>query len=98
MSKNKLSKFFVLLSIGTLMALFFSVVNQSYNNLIKATTEIKDNPLTRNISPDLDLEIIDEIEKREELNSFNFYITSPSSSINDTDTIKEVENEMELTP
>lgn len=98
MFKNRLSKIFVLISIGTFIALFFSVVSQSYSNLIRATTEIKDNPLTRNISPDLDLSIIDEIEIRQELSPLNFYISPPSSTISAEEISRELENEVELIP
>lgn len=67
MSKIKFSKYLVLISFITLVAIFFSVVSQSYNNLIKSTEEIQQNPLMRSITPDLDIEVLDEIEKRQEL-------------------------------
>lgn len=67
MLKIKLSRYFVFLSICTFLAIFFFVVQQSYNNIIKATTEAKTSSLTRSVSPDLDIEVIDEIEKRQEL-------------------------------
>lgn len=67
MSKIKFSKYLVLISFITLVAIFFSVVSQSYNNLIKSTEEIQQNPLMRSITPDLDIEVLDEIEKRQEI-------------------------------
>lgn len=67
MSKIKFSKYLVLISFISLVAIFFSVVSQSYNNLIKSTEEIQQNPLMRSITPDLDIEVLDEIEKRQEL-------------------------------
>ncbi len=67
MSKIKLSKYLVLISIFTFIAIFFSVVSQSYNNLIKSSEENENNPLIRSVSPDLDIEVLDEIEKRQEV-------------------------------
>jgi len=85
MSKIKFSKYLVLISIFTFIAIFFSVVSQSYNNLIKSTAEIENNPLIRSVSPDLDLNVLNEIEKRQEL-------SSPSLDINN---LNEVENKIE---
>jgi len=67
MSKIKLSKYLVLISIFTFIAIFFSVVSQSYNNLIKSTEENQNYPLIRSVSPDLDIDVLDEIEKRQEV-------------------------------
>ena len=67
MSKIKLSKYLVLISIFTFIAIFFSVVSQSYNNLIKSSEENQNNPLIRSVSPDLDIDVLDEIEKRQEV-------------------------------
>jgi len=85
MFKIKFSKYLVLISIFTFIAIFFSVMSQSYNNLIKSTTEIQDNPLIRSISPDLEIEVLDEIEKRQELSSPNLYVNK----------LNEVENKVE---
>jgi hypothetical protein len=68
MLKNKLSQYFVLLGIFTFSAIFFLVVQQSYNNLIRATIEVKSSPLIRSVSPNLDIGVLDEIEKRKETN------------------------------
>lgn len=87
MSKIKLSKYLVLISIFTFIAIFFSVVSQSYNNLIKSTEEIQDNPLIRSVSPDLDIDVLSEIEKRQEFLSPNL----------DTSNLNEVENKVEPT-
>jgi len=66
MSKNKLPQYFVILSICTFLAIFFFVIQQSYINLMRATTEAKNSPLIRSVSPNLNIEILDEIEKRQE--------------------------------
>jgi hypothetical protein len=67
MSKIKFSKYLVIISIFTFVAIFFSVVSKSYDNLIKSTAEIENNPLIRSVSPDLEIGVLDEIEKRQEL-------------------------------
>ena len=94
MSKIKLSKYFVFISIITLLTIFFFVVSQSYNNLMQATIENENNPLTRSISTDLDIDVIDEIEKRQELAPLSFQISSTSSSLD----ISGIENGQELIP
>jgi hypothetical protein len=77
MSKIKFSKYLILLSIFTFIALFFSVVSQSYNNLIKSSEEIKNDPLLHSVSPDLDIDVLDEIEKRPEI-PFTLEINNPN--------------------
>jgi len=67
MLKSKLPQYFVFLSVCTFLALFFFVVQQSYNNLISATAAAKNNPLIRSVSPNLDIGVLDEIEKRQEI-------------------------------
>jgi hypothetical protein len=67
MRKNKLPQFFVFLGICTFLAIFFFVVQQSYNNLIRATVEVQSSPLIRSVSPNLEIDVLDEIEKRQEI-------------------------------
>lgn len=67
MLKDKISRYFVVLSIFTFLAIFFFVVEQSYNNLISATADVKNSPLINSVSPNLDTEVLDEIEKRQEI-------------------------------
>ncbi|HWS48457.1 MAG TPA: hypothetical protein VN174_00220 [Candidatus Methanoperedens sp.] len=68
MQKNKLSQYFLILGIFTFLAIFFFVIQQSYSNLMKASSETKNSPLVRSVSPNLDIDILDEIEKRQETN------------------------------
>lgn len=68
MNKNKFSKYFIIVSVLTFLTIFFQIVQQSYNNLIKSTIEVQQNPLIRSIDPKLDIQVLDEIEKRQELN------------------------------
>ena len=67
MTKNKLPQYFVFLSICTFLAIFFFVVQQSYNNLMKASIEVQNSSLIRSVSPNLEINVLDEIEKRQEL-------------------------------
>lgn len=66
MLKNKLPQYFLFLAISTFIAIFFFVVQQSYTNLMKASSEVKNSPLIRSVSPKLNIEVLDEIEKRQE--------------------------------
>lgn len=68
MSKNKLSQYFVILGICTFLAIFFFVLQQSYDNLMRASSEVKNSPLIRSVSPNLDVDVLEEIEKRQETN------------------------------
>ena len=68
MIKNKLSRYFVAISILTFLAIFIQIVQQSYNNLIKDTISVQQGSLIRSVDPKLDTQILDEIEKRQELN------------------------------
>jgi hypothetical protein len=68
MIKNKLSRYFVIISVLTFLVIFVQIVQQSYNNLIKATVKVQQNPIIRSIDPKLDIQVLDEIEKRQELN------------------------------
>ena len=67
MQKNKLPQYFVFLGICTFLAIFFFVVQQSYSNLIRATAEVQNSSLIRSISPNLDVEVLNEVEKRLEI-------------------------------
>lgn len=67
MNKNKFSRYFIIISVLTFLTIFVQIVQQSYNNLIKSTIEAQQNPLIRSIDPKLDIQVLDEIEKRQEL-------------------------------
>lgn len=67
MADRKLPRYFVFISICTFVAILFSVIQQSYNNLIKASVDLQNNALIKSVSPNLDVEVLDEIEKRQEI-------------------------------
>jgi len=70
---------------------------------MKATKENENNPLTKSISPELDIDVIDEIEKRQELESlpssfFPTLILPEIDDFDDIDNVENIENSLELTP
>lgn len=64
MEKNKISAYFLFISIFTLVTIFFFVVQKSYNNLIKPAEIIKKSDLLKPVEPNLDTSVLDEIEQR----------------------------------
>ncbi|MEK7527425.1 MAG: hypothetical protein AAB574_00205 [Patescibacteria group bacterium] len=67
MKKNKFSRYFFILALTTFLAIFVLITQKSYDNLMKATAEAKKSNLIRPIDPNLDLEVLDLIEKRQEI-------------------------------
>jgi len=67
MKKNKFSRYFLILALTTFSAIFVLITQKSYDNLMKATTEAKKSNLIRPIDPNLDLDVLDQIEKRQEI-------------------------------
>jgi hypothetical protein len=65
MKKTKLSFYFIFISIFTAIAFFVTIVQSSYNTLIKPMNQVKDNKISP-IDSNLDFSVIDEIEKRED--------------------------------
>ncbi|PIU73259.1 hypothetical protein COS78_03285 [Candidatus Shapirobacteria bacterium CG06_land_8_20_14_3_00_40_12] len=66
MKKNKYSRYFLILAVTTFLAIFVLIAQKSYDNLMKATVEAKKSNLIVPIDPNLDLTILDQIEKRKE--------------------------------
>jgi hypothetical protein len=64
MQKNKLSTYFLVARIFTFLEIFFYLVQNSYNNLLKATLEVKQSEILKPIDPNLDVSALDEISKR----------------------------------
>ncbi len=91
MNKKKLSVYFIFISIFSFLTIFSSIVQKSYFNLVNPVKEVDSNKLLTPINPNLDLDIIEEIEKRPEnieSNSINFYPnnnevnSTPSGKVN----------------
>jgi hypothetical protein len=80
MNKNKFSSYFVFISLMTLIAVFFVLVQKSYSNLIKPTAEMESSVLAEPFDPNLDLEVITEIEQHEELSLDEMPLIVPTNS------------------
>jgi hypothetical protein len=75
--KNKLSLYFIFISIFSFITIFFSIVQKSYFNLVNPVKEIESNKLLTPIDPNLNLEVIEEIKNRPEnldYGPLNFFI------------------------
>jgi hypothetical protein len=68
MQKSKLSLYFIFIVIFSFIAIFFTIVQKSYSNLIGPIQKVQQSNLTKPITPQLDTSIIDQIEKRPEYN------------------------------
>jgi hypothetical protein len=91
MKKNKLSIYFIFISIFSFLTIFTIIVQKSYFNLVNPTKEVESNKLLTPIDPNLNLEIIDKISNRPENienGSINFsaFDDIASSSGNKSDT------------
>ncbi len=62
--KKQFSRYFILVSLLTCIAVFFFVVQKSYENLISASTHQEDYSLIKTVSPNLNIQVLDQIEKR----------------------------------
>lgn len=80
MIKNKLSVYFVFISVFTVVTGFTLIVQKSYSNLIGPSQKISTEHLLKKINPVLDTDIIKEIESRpESLDSGEFnFINEPT--------------------
>jgi hypothetical protein len=75
MNKSKLSFYFIFTAFFTFIAIFITIVQSSYNNLINPIKQATDDKLLQPMNPTLDSEIIQEIENRPE------YINSGNTNI-----------------
>jgi len=64
----------------TLIAVFFVLVQKSYSNLVKPTAEMETSVLAEPFDPNLDLEVITEIEQHEELSLDETPLILPTNS------------------
>lgn len=83
MTKNKISLYFIFISIFTAITGFSLIVQKSYSNLIGPTQNIDTSKLLNKIDPNLDTSIIQEIQNRPEISDseeINFIIDTQSLS------------------
>jgi hypothetical protein len=66
MKKNNLSSYFVFISFFTCITLFILIVQKSYSNILGPTQQIKVDQFLDNIDPNLNLEVLKQIEARKE--------------------------------
>lgn len=62
--KKQFSRYFILISLFTCLAVFIFVVQKSYENLISTSTDQQDYSLVKTVSPNLNIQVLNEIEKR----------------------------------
>ena len=62
--KKRISSYLLVVSICTFFAIFFFIVQNSYDNLMKPVEETKASAIIKPINPDLDVTVLDQIEKR----------------------------------
>jgi len=65
MNKSKISFYFIFIAFFTFIAIFLTIVQASYNNLINPTKQVEADKFLEPLNPVLDSEIIQEIEKRQ---------------------------------
>ena len=68
MKKEKISPYLIFISIFTFVTIFILIIQKGYTNLISPINKTQSNSLLNPIDPKLDLDVVNQIEKREELN------------------------------
>lgn len=84
MTKNKLSKYFIFISILSFLTVFSAIIQKSYFNLVNPIKKVESNTLLTPINPDLDVDIIQEIKKRPEnieTESLNFSLSDSIATV-----------------
>jgi len=79
MKKTKLSTYFVFISFFTLITILVTIIQKSYTNLIDPINKVANISYNKIINPQLDLDIIQDIEKK----PINFDETSLFNKISD---------------
>lgn len=65
MNKSKISFYLIFIAFFTFIAIFLTIVQASYNNLMNPTKQVEADKFLEPLNPVLDSEIIQEIEKRQ---------------------------------
>jgi hypothetical protein len=87
MTKNKLSIYFIFISIFSFLTIFISIAQKSYFNLVNPVKEVNSNKLLTPIDPNLNLDVIKDIEKRQEnieYESLNFSLNNNNATSSGT--------------
>lgn len=64
MKKTKISGYFIFISFFTLVTILVTIIQKSYSNLITPSGSVNSASYASTIDPNLELDVIDEIEKR----------------------------------
>jgi len=64
MKKNKISFYFIFISLLTFLTVFFSIVQKSYFSFITPQQSVENDALLSNFNPNLDLTILSIIESK----------------------------------
>jgi phosphoenolpyruvate carboxylase len=67
MSKNKISKYFIFISILTFFVIFLLIVHEAYNKQVKQINEVKEDVTLKSFDPELDMDTIKDIIKKEDI-------------------------------
>ena len=88
MKKNKISFYFIFISLLTFLTVFFSIIQKSYFSFTTPQKSVENNTLLTNFDPNLDLTIISTIESKNKNTdeSFDFSIIKSNKSITPTPT------------
>jgi hypothetical protein len=82
MKKTKISSYFLFITIFSVLALSVYIIQKGYGRLIGPIEKVQTSHLTQPINPHLDIEIINQIEKRQEFdNSIIDQSTTKSASL-----------------
>jgi len=103
MKKNKISFYFIFISLLTFLTVFFSIIQKSYFSFTTPQKSVENNTLLTNFDPNLDLTIISTIESKNKNidESFDFSIIKSSQSVAPTpamDTLTATSSGEEATP
>jgi hypothetical protein len=64
MDKHKISKYYLIISLVTLVSVMVFIIQQSYSNLLADSKKISEDVTVKPLDPNIDIEVLDLIEKK----------------------------------
>lgn len=64
MDKQKISKYYLIISLITLVSVMVFIIQKSYSNLLSDTNKISNDVTVKPLDPSIDIEVLDLIEKK----------------------------------
>jgi len=64
MDKHKISKYYLIISLITLVSVMVFIIQQSYSNLLADSKKISEDVTVKPLDPAIDIEVLDLIEKK----------------------------------